>query len=148
MKKYTILVFIILTFTISQSFGQEITEDIKNEQEKVLKEKPKNFAANYIVGAYYYNEAVNPHKETTEMKLPEYLSEGGPYETKKAALLKKALPYFENAYVINKTNPNLKTALSNIYKHLGMVEMFRVSDEEIAKQVQAKLDNLTFKNIY
>lgn len=125
----------------------EITEEDKNLQELRLKEDPRDFAANFIVGGFYYNLAVDPHLETTKMKLMEYLESGTPYEKKKEAFLKKALPYFENAYAIDKSEPRVKEVLKDIYQHLGMVKMFRAKPEEIQAQLDEKLKVIEFKPI-
>jgi hypothetical protein len=128
------VVLFALAFT-SVSYAQsDITEEDKNQQLERLKEDPRDFAANFIVGAYYYNMAIEPHAETTKMKLIEYIEDGRPYESKKEGSLKKAQPYFENAYVINKTDPRVKEVLKDIYQHLEA-------------KLQEKLSKLEFKNI-
>lgn len=148
MKLFTYAFACLFSFAwISVSQAQEeITEEDKNQQEKVLKQDPKDFAANYIVGAYYYNLAVDPHMETTKMKIIEYLEEGSPYEKKKDAFLKKALPYFENAYAVQKEQ-RVTNVLKTIYQELGTLKKTRISAEELQKQLQAKLDTIEFKPI-
>ena len=144
------LAFFTLVISFSTSYfavAQEINEEMKNEQEEVLKENPKDFGANYVVGAYYYNMAVDPHEETTKMTLTEYLEDGKPYEEKKEGFLKKALPYFENAYAINKNEPHVKQTLKKIYMELGMIKKYRATSEEINKQFEAKLSTIEFKKI-
>ncbi|MCU0447347.1 MAG: hypothetical protein MUE85_20820 [Microscillaceae bacterium] len=133
-----------------QSYGMaqdEITEEDKNQQELRLKEDPKDFAANFIVGGYYYNLAIDPHAETTKMKLVEYIEGGDPYEKKKEAFLKKALPYFENAYAINNSDERVKKVLKDIYQHLGVIKRFRAKPDEINAQLTEKLKTIEFKPI-
>ncbi len=132
--------------TVTIAYSQQITEADKEEQEAVLKEDPRNFAANFVVGAYYYNLAVPPHEETTKMSLIQYLDGGEPYENKKEDFLKKSLPYFENAYAIQK-EPRLKVVLKNIYQHLGMLPTFRVTEAELSQMLEDKLNQIKFKAI-
>jgi hypothetical protein len=127
-------------------FAQQITEEDKTGQEEVLKEDPRDFAANFVVGAYYYNKAIPPHKETTEMNLIQYLDEGKSYEDKKEDFLKKSLPYFENAYTIKK-DVQVKEVLKNIYQNIGMLPTFRVTPEELDTLLEEKLNELEFKEI-
>jgi hypothetical protein len=133
----------------SVSYAQsDITEEDKNQQEQRLKEDPRDFAANFIVGAYYYNASIEPHAETTKMKLVEYIEEGAPYEKKKEDLLKKSLPYFENCYAINaNSDPRIKEVLKDIYQHLGMLPTARVTTEQLESQLQGLLSKIQFKNI-
>ena len=136
-----------VTFSTA-SYAQDISEEDKAEQEKVLKQDPRDFAANFILGAYYYNLALEPHKETAKMKLVEYLDEGEPFEKKKNGYLKQALPYFENCYAIGKDgDPRVKATLKNIYQHLGMIRSSRVSADEIEAQLREKLSKIQFKSM-
>lgn len=136
-------VFLLATTLVN---AQQITETDKEEQESVLKEDPRNFAANFVVGAYYYNLAVPPHEETTKMNLIQYLGEGESYEEKKEDFLKKSLPYFENAYAVQKDD-RVKEVLKNIYQHLGMLPTFRVTEDELAQILEDKLNQIEFKAI-
>jgi hypothetical protein len=128
------------------SYAQDISEADKKEQEEVLKKDPRDFAANFILGAYHYNMAIDPLKETSKMKLVEYIDEGKPYDSKKNGYLKQALPYFENCYAIAKdADPRVKSVLADIYKHLGMIRYYHVSTEEIDAQLREKLSKIQFK---
>lgn len=139
------LLFLLIS---TASYAQDISETDKKEQEEVLKQDPRDFAANFILGAYYYNLAIEPHKETTKMKLVEYLETGEPFEKKKIGYLKQALPYFENAYAIGKDgDPRVKAALKDIYQHLGMIRVIRATPEEIEAQMREKLSKIQFKAI-
>ncbi len=112
----TCLLFLLLS---TASYAQDISEADKKEQEEVLKQDPRDFAANFILGGYYYNLAIEPHKETTKMRLVEYLDEGEPFEKKKNGYLKQALPYFENCYAIGKDgDPRVKATLKKKKKFL------------------------------
>ncbi len=125
----------------------EITEQDKEEQELVLKEDPKNFAAHYIVGAYYYNLAVEPHLATTRMNLNDYLREGKTLEEQKTGFLKQALPYFENAYSIKPDHAEVKEILKNIYQQVGEVPLNKTNEQEVEAKFQEKLNQIEFKTI-
>jgi hypothetical protein len=142
-----LIAVLVAGFTAFGEAQNDITEEDKNQQEQRLKEDPKDFAANFVVGGYYYNMAVDPHTETTRMKLVEYIEGGDPYEKKKEAFLKKALPYFENAYAINNSDDRVKKVLRDIYQHLGMIKRFRAKPEEIKAQLDEKLKAIEFKPI-
>ncbi len=142
----TFFLVVIFSVATTRTQAQQITETDKEEQEAVLKEDPRNFAANFVVGAYYYNLAVPPHEETTKMNLIQYLDDGEPYENKKEDFLKKSLPYFENAYAIQK-DPRVKEVLKNIYQHLGMLPTFRVTEAELNQILEDKLNQIEFKAI-
>jgi hypothetical protein len=131
---------------ISLTNAQEITETDKKQQEERLKEDPKDFAANFLVGAYYYNMAINPQEETSKMKVVGYMSEGKAYDKIKASYLAKAQPYFENAYTIQK-DERVKEILKNIYEQTGQLRYSKISKEENEQKLQEKLDKLEFKTI-
>lgn len=147
--KISIKLFFALFFFISFSFvlnAQEITENDKKQQEERLKEDPKDYAANFVVGAYYYNMALAPQEETSKMKVVGYMSEGKPYDKTKASHLQKALPYFENAYAVQK-NENVKEILKQIYQQTGQLSMSKVGAAEIESKLQERLDKIEFKTI-
>jgi tetratricopeptide (TPR) repeat protein len=146
---YKIVGLLLLLITsFSMSFAQDdISQATKDEQEQVLKQNPKDFGANYVMGAWYYNQAIDPHLETTKMGLVEYLYDGEPYEQQKQGFLKKALPYFENAYAIDSTNIQVKEVLKSIYQHLGMIPMYKATPEEINQELESKLTTIEFKEV-
>ncbi len=149
MKK---LIYLFLVFAMNLLFSntilaQDITEKDMQDQLLRLKEDPKDFAANFIVGGFYYNLASEPQTEASKMKLVEYLTQGTPYEEKKQTLLKKAMPYFENAYAINKTDTRVVNVLKAIYQNTGEVKLYRRKPEEIQAQFQEKLNKIEFKTI-
>lgn len=147
--KISTKLFFALFFFISFSFvlnAQEITENDKKQQEERLKEDPKDYAANFVVGAYYYNMALAPQEETSKMKVVGYMSEGKPYDKTKASHLQKALPYFENAYAIQK-NENVKEILKQIYQQTGQLSISKVGAAEIESKLQERLDKIEFKTI-
>lgn len=127
-------------------FAQQITEEDKAGQEEVLAEDPRDFAANFVVGAYYYNKAIPPHTETTKMNLVQYLDDGKSYEERKEEFLKKSLPYFENAYAV-KQDAQVKEVLKNIYQNIGMLPTFRATPDELNMLLEEKLSEIEFKEI-
>lgn len=134
----------------SYGFAQdsnEITEKDRKEQEEVLKLDSANFGAHYVIGAYYYNQAVDPHQKASKMKLTEYLENGKSLEEEKAGYLKKALPYFENAYAIKNDHKRIKDVLKNIYQQLGMLPTARVTPGELNSMFADKLEVITFKDL-
>ncbi len=149
MKKINYLFSLLLGILLSTNavLAQDITEKDMKDQLQRLKEDPKDFAANFIVGGFYYNLANEPQTEASKMKLVEYLTQGQPFEQKKQTLLKKALPYFENAYAINKSDTRITNVLKTIYQNLGEVKLYRRKSEEIQAQLQQKLDKIEFKAI-
>jgi|GEM_PF-2843016 len=130
------------------SHAQDISEADKTEQEKVLKQDPRDFAANFILGAYYYNLAIAPLEETNKMKVVEYIENGQPFDKKKNAYLTKALPYFENCYAIGKDgDPRVKSTLKSIYQHTGVLRSSRITPEDLEAQLRDKLSKIQFKAI-
>lgn len=148
---FIVWVIFILGFLLglfNKVFAQEITEEDKVSQEQVLREDPRNFSANFIVGAFYYNRAIEPHQKTVQMQLNQYLSEGQSYEAEKNEFLRQSLPYFENAYLIRPDDPQVRQVLKLIYQHLGMIAREpRANPEEIESQFQEKLDTLEFQEL-
>ena len=136
-----------MVFNTIYAQSSEITEKDKAEQESVLKQEPKNYAANFVVGAYYYNLAVAPHTEASKMKVIDYLENGEPLEKKKVEFLKKALPYFENAYAVAEDKNRVKEILKGIYQQLGDIPNARITDEEVEQKLKAKLSEIQFKEI-
>lgn len=146
MKPKLNLIFILFQlFCCFSVFAQfEITEEDKKNQELRLKEDPRDFAANFVVGAWYYNQAVDPHTETTKMNFPEYIEKGTSLEKQKKDFLIKSLPYFENAYTIKKDD-QVKEVLKNIYQQLGYIKANRATPKQIEAELEARLNQITFK---
>ena len=146
------LVFGVILLIVSVStttYAQDITEEDFKEQQLVLKENPKDFGANWLHGAWYYNQAIPPHMETTKMGVVEYLKEGEPYEKKKEDLLKKSLTYFENAYALANAEQknNLKDIFRRLYQELGVIPKAKTNQKQIDATLDAKLAEIVFKEI-
>ncbi|MDX2302017.1 MAG: hypothetical protein NW226_04415 [Microscillaceae bacterium] len=137
----------LLIMGYSSGLAQEITEQDKKNQEEVLKQDPKNYGALFVVGAYYYNLAVDPHVQASNMKLNEYLEKGETLEKKKEDYLKKALPYFENAYTVAEDKDRVKDILKGIYQQLGIIPSARITDTDLNTKLNEKLSSIQFKEI-
>ena len=134
-SKFTyLLLFLVIGICSNQALAQDITMQDKTQQEEVIQMLKKSdkwkkfnkeqeyFSAHYIVGAYYFNKAVEYHKELTEMTLVDYLNskKNTEIESKQNEFLKKALPYLENAYLLKKSNSSIENILKDIYFLLNM----------------------------
>ncbi|MCS6821821.1 MAG: hypothetical protein NZ551_08120 [Microscillaceae bacterium] len=116
---FTFLLCLLIGTSYAQA--QDITELDKNESEAKLLKNPKDLVANFIVGAYYYNKATEIEKEIAKASFSSYIEAGKNKLEELRAMLKKALPYLENAYFAsNKSEPKIAEALEDIYFHLGM----------------------------
>ena len=80
--------------------------------EKAISINPANADAQFNVGRYYYNQAIEFKEDNTKMPSKKQKS-------KLTQLYKKALPHFEVAYKENLQDPALRDALMNIYYQLG-----------------------------
>lgn len=133
MRKLLASLFIAFCVFASNGFAQEITETVKKEQEEVIKilkkdnmwkEKGKEkefFSAHVIVGLYYYNQALPIHEEISKGDLNDHIKEDPKLkdlEMKQNQYLSKALPYFENAYYIQR-NDKVGNKIKDIYKVMG-----------------------------
>ncbi len=143
--------FLALVFLVLIGFqgiqAQEITDEIKDEQLQVLQEDPRDFNAHFIVGAWHYNQAIAPHKKTLKMDLSEYLSNGAALEAEKAVHLKAALPYFENAFAIDRNKAQVKDVLKVIYKQLGKLPVARATDTEVDQKFDGLLGKIEFQDL-
>lgn len=83
-----------------------------------LQKDPKNFDAQYSVGALYYNKAANMTSELNELS-NDFSKEGmKKYEAKKQEIFAefdKALPFFQKAESIDPNSVNTLIALKEIY---------------------------------
>lgn len=144
---FAALFMVLANLSVTKAQSSEITEKDKMEQEKVLEQDPKNYAALFVVGAYYYNQAVDPHVEASKMKVTDYLENGESLENKKEAFLQKALPYFENAYAVAEDKNRVKGILQGIYQQLGLIPNARITTDEVRSKLDAKLSEIEFKDI-
>lgn len=85
---------------------------------QTLQRDPKDFDAQYSIGALYYNRAANMTSELNELS-NDFSKEGmKKYEAKKAEIFEefdKALPYFQKAESLDPNSLNTLIALKEIY---------------------------------
>lgn len=135
MRKLLLSLCIVCCVFVSRSFAQDITEKVKKEQEQVIKILKKDnrwkeenkekefFSAHVAVGLYYYNQAIPHHEEMSKGTLNDHLSDNLSSQIKSSEMkqnqyLSKALPYFENAYFIQKNN-DIGNMLKDMYAVMG-----------------------------
>ena len=108
-------------------------EKASNAYKKAIEIDPEYFAANYNLGAMYYNKGVNIVQEAN--KLP--ISKTKEYEAAKTRFIaefNKALPYLEKALEIEPNDRNTLISLKEVYVRLG--------DLEKSKEMKIRLDEL------
>lgn len=105
--------------------------------EMVLEKDPKNFDAQYNIGAYYYNKAAKMAGKVNDLA-QDYTAAGTKkYNEAKAemtAQFEKALPYFLKADELNNEDQNTLIALREIHVRLGKIDA--------ANQYKERLDAL------
>ena len=111
--------------TPSGSAGQ--TADLKKKESenralaneyynKALAADPNNYDANYNLGVFYFNEAVEMKREGDNMDMAEYAKRGKEIEGRVCGKFKQALPYFNKAKAVREESDlmeNLST-LNNV----------------------------------
>jgi tetratricopeptide (TPR) repeat protein len=111
-------------------------EDAKNEYEKALEIDPENFDANYSMGAFYYNSAVDTLDWAEENVPINEFAKMNEYKEISNSLFGNALPYLEKSYSQQPTNLNVLNTLRTIYYRLGKMEEF----EKVRKELEALTD--------
>jgi tetratricopeptide (TPR) repeat protein len=107
----------------------------KKQYEGAIKQNPNYLDANYSLGALYYNKAA---VRTQEMNaLPEDYSSAGlkkmeSMRNEVMTLFDQALPYFQQAEVIDANDINTLIALNEIYA--------RKDDEVLAPEFKKRLE--------
>jgi tetratricopeptide (TPR) repeat protein len=105
-------------------------EDAFNSYQKSIDLDP-NFDALYSAGAVVYNKGAEIMKVVNVMSADEYNKKGKAEEARASEELKKALPFFEKAYALNRSDIQLLGAMSNIYRILKMTDKQKKIDAEI-----------------
>lgn len=104
---------------------------------QTLEKNPKDFDAQYSIGALYYNRAANMTTELNELG-NDFSKEGmKKYEAKKEEIFlefDKALPYFQKAESLDPNSANTLIALKEIYA--------RKDDLETSNKFKERLDNV------
>lgn len=93
----------------------------KGYYEKVLSIEPTNYDANFNMGVYYYNEAVEMKKAVDRMSMDEYNKKGKEIDGQVCGKFQQALPYFTKAKAV-KDEPDLNENLTNLQNILKQYE--------------------------
>ncbi|PLX06187.1 MAG: hypothetical protein C0596_17040 [Marinilabiliales bacterium] len=125
--------FYVIKGTLLEELGRKL--EAQTEYEKAIELQPENFDANYSLGAFYYNTAVDTldwadkNIPITEFqKLDEFKQISNGY-------FEKSLPYLEKAYAQQPKNVNVLGTLRTIYYRLQRMEEY--------EKIKAELDALT-----
>lgn len=92
---------------------------------KALAVDPNNYDANYNMGVYVFNEAVEMKRAVDKMDMADYNKTGKEADGKVCGKFKQALPYFEKAKSI-KDEPELTENLTNTQNILKQYEERKV----------------------
>ena len=110
-------------------------EEAKLDYLKAVELQPNNFDANYSLGAFYYNTAVDT-LDWADKNIPiNKFSELDKYKQISDELFKEAFPFLEKALELQAQNVNVLSTLKTIYYRLGEMEKYA--------EVDAKLKELT-----
>jgi len=91
------------------------------DYDKATQLKPDYLEAIYSKGAMFFNQAVEINKKMNdENDMKKY----NVMKTDRDALYNKALPYLEQAYQLDKTDPNTVLALKEIYAVMNMQDKY------------------------
>ena len=97
----------------------------KQYLDKALAVDPNNYDANYNMGVFVFNEAVNMKQGVDRMSMAEYNKTGKELDGKVCGKFKQALPYFQKAKSI-KEEPQLMENLTNTENILKQYEEKKV----------------------
>ena len=97
----------------------------KEYLQKALAVDPNNYDANYNMGVYVFNEAVELKRAVDKMDMTDYNKNGKEADGKVCGKFKQALPYFEKAKSI-KDEPELAENLTNTQNILKQYEERKV----------------------
>ncbi len=94
---------------------------------QALKIDPANFDANYNMGVFFYNDAVEMKREVDRMDINEYKKRGAEVEGRVCGKFKQALPYFEKAKTVKDDDAALNENLTNLRNVLKQFEEKKVA---------------------
>lgn len=121
----------------NQEKADEYFAEALNYYNQTLAKNPKDFDAQYSVGALYYNRAANMTNELNELA-NDFSKEGmKKYEAKKAEIFEefdKALPFFQKAESLDPNSVNTLIALKEIYA--------RKDDLDTSNKFKDRLENV------
>ncbi len=114
-----------------------LLEELKRKQqaqieyEKAIELQPENFDANYSLGAFYYNTAVDT-LDWADKNVPiTDFAKLGEYKEISNDFFEKSLPYLEKAYAQQPKNVNVLGTLKTIYYRLGKMEEYEKMKTEL-----------------
>lgn len=100
---------------------------------KVLQLDPNNFDANFNLGVFNFNQAVEVAKKLNALDLKQYQKDGKRLEGEVKAKFEQSLPFFEKAH---QTNPKDLINLGNLRKVYSQLK--RQADvEKMTKEIEA-----------
>ncbi len=106
-------------------------DEAKLDYVKAVALQPDNFDANYSLGAFYYNTAVDT-LDWADKNIPiNKFSELDKFKKISDDLFKESLPYLEKADILIVNNINVLSTLKTIYYRLGEMEKYSVVNEKI-----------------
>ncbi len=125
--------FYVIRGTLLEELGRKT--EAQKEYESAIGLAPENFDANYSLGAFYFNTAVDTIAwAETNIPINEF-AKLEQYQNIATDCFKKSLPYLEKAYAQKPKDVNLLSTLKTIY--------YRVQDMEKYEVISAELDALT-----
>jgi len=114
-----------------------LLEEMKRKQEaevdyqKAIALQPENFDANYSLGAFYYNTAVDT-LDWADKNIPiNKFAELDKYKEIANGYFKQSLPFLEKAHAQQPTNMNVLGTLKTIYYRLGEMEKYQETSNKI-----------------
>jgi len=106
-------------------------QQAQTEYEKAIELQPENFDANYSLGAFYYNTAVDT-LDWADKNVPiTDFAKLGEYKEISNGFFEKSLPYLEKAYAQQPKNVNVLGTLKTIYYRLGKMEEYEKMKTEL-----------------
>lgn len=125
--------FFVIKGTLLEELGRKT--EAQREYEAAIELQPENFDANYSLGAFYYNTAVDT-LDWADKNIPiTEFAKLGEYKEISNRFFENSLPYLEKAYAQQPKNVNVLGTLRVIYYRLTRMEEY--------EKVKAELDALT-----
>ena len=107
------------------------TEKAKESYRRSIELDPDFFDVNYNMGVVYYNEAVKMLEAANE------IMDNVEYEKARDAafeVLKKSVPYLEQAHVVNPDHPDTMETLRILYYRLGMEDKLEEMNRKLGRE--------------
>ena len=121
--------FLVIKGTLLEEIGKKV--EAQKEYEKALEFDPENYDANYSLGAFYYNTAVDT-LDWADKNIPiTEFAKLGKYKEIANGFFEQSLPYLETAYAKQPTNINVLGTLRVIYYRLQRMEEYEKIKTEI-----------------